>query len=297
MPRRNSSAVRSAQSAHRSSLPARPRKSLGQHFLFDQDVLDRIVHEGGFTKEETVLEVGGGTGALTERLARAAGRVISVELDEVLARHLRACMSVYPGVSVVNANVLDHAAVELLAEGGGQLPYVLTGNIPYYITAPIFRHFLDAAHRPTRMVLLVQREVAESIAAPPGKLSLLGVSVQVFGAARVLFRVPARAFTPPPKVESAVVRVDLYPEPLIPAAEEKQFFSVVRAGFRRPRQQIHNAIAGGLWLPPDSAPDLLRSVDLEPTRRAQTLSIEEWRRLATAYAAFKEGWDTERIQQ
>lgn len=296
MPRRNSSVSRRT-AAHRLSLPARPRKALGQHFLHDEEVLARIVREGGFHAGEQVLEIGGGTGELTERLARVAGHVVSVELDETLCRHLRARMAPYANCGVVCANVLDHDPDTLLEDGGGGAPYALAGNVPYYITAPIFRHFLTAGNRPARMVLMVQREVAESVAAGPGKMSLLGVSVQFFGAVRVLFRVPKTAFTPPPKVESAVIRVDVYPRPAVEVADEEQFFKVVRAGFRQPRKQLHNALAGALWLPPESAPEILRATGIDPMRRAQSLSLEDWAALARAYADFKREMAESRSRQ
>lgn len=301
MPRRNSSiarrpAARPRSAAPRRPLPAKPRKALGQHFLHDDDILDRIVRDGGFAADEQVLEIGGGTGELTERLARVCGHLVSVELDETLARFLRGRMAPYPNVAVVNAGVLDFPPEHLLAEGGGRPPYVVAGNVPYYITAPILRRFLTAAHRPERMVLLVQREVAESIAAGPGKMSLMGVSVQLYGDVQVLFRVPPSAFTPPPKVDSAVIRVDLHRRPVVDVEDEERFFTVVRAGFRNPRKQLHNAIATGLWLPPDSAPDLLRSAGIEPSRRAQTLSLDEWERLARAYGVLKQEIDQSRAR-
>lgn len=300
MPRRNSSISRRPSARPRVAaqtrpkLPAKPRKALGQHFLHDEDVLDQIVQQGGFNAGEQVLEIGGGTGELTERLARAGCRIVSVELDETLARFLRGRVAHYPHVSVINADVLDFPPEQLLAEGGGEPPYAVAGNVPYYITAPILRRFLTAAVRPTRMVLLVQREVAESIAAGPGKMSLMGVSVQLFGDVRVLFRVPPSAFTPPPKVDSAVIRVDLHSRPVVDVEDEERFFSVVRAGFRNPRKQLHNAIAAGLWLPPDAAPDLLRTSGIDPARRAQTMSLEEWERLSRAYGALKREIDGSR---
>jgi 16S rRNA (adenine1518-N6/adenine1519-N6)-dimethyltransferase len=299
MPRRNSSVARVRRPAapRRPRLPAAPRKSLGQHFLHDQDVLDRIVSEGGFADNEQVLEIGGGTGELTERLARACGHLVSVELDETLCHHLRMRMERYKNTGIVCSDVLDIPAAELLAEGGGRMPYVLAGNVPYYITAPIFRQYLRPENRPARMVLLVQREVAESVAAGPGGMSLLGVSVQLYGSVQVLFRVPRTAFTPPPKVESAVVRVDVYERPAVEIESEERFFEVVRAGFRNPRKQLHNAIASGLWLPPDSAPDLLRSAGIDPMRRAQTLSLEEWAALTRAYTTFKAELDASRRAQ
>lgn len=298
MPRRHASVTRTRRPASprglRPRLPAVPRKSLGQHFLHDEDVLERIVREGGFHAAEQVLEIGGGTGELTERLARVVGHLVSVELDETLCHHVRMRMAPYTNTGIVCADVLDHSAAELLAEGGGLMPYALAGNVPYSITAPIFRHFLRPENRPTRMVFLVQREVAESVAAGPGRMSLLGVSVQLYGAVRVLFRVPPEAFTPPPKVESAVLRVDVYERPVVELADEARFFEVVRAGFRNPRKQLHNAIAAGLWLPPDSAPDLLRAAGIDPVRRAQTLSLEEWAALTRAYTTFKAELDASR---
>jgi 16S rRNA (adenine1518-N6/adenine1519-N6)-dimethyltransferase len=297
VPRRNAPSRPRTSAPTKRRLPARPRKALGQHFLHDDVILDRIVREGGFHEDEEVLEVGGGTGELTERLAAAAGHVTSVELDEVLCRHLRDRMAGFDNCDVICANVLDHSPAQLLAEGGGSPPYALAGNVPYYITAPIFRHFLGAADRPIRMVLLVQREVAESLAAGPGKMSLLGVSVQMYADVRVLFPVPAKAFMPPPKVESAVVRVDVRARPAVEVEDEARFFQVVRAGFRTPRKQLHNAIASGLWLPPDSAPDLLRSAGIDPMRRAQTMSLEEWAALTRAYTALKREIDDSRASR
>lgn len=296
MPRGNAS-WKKRPPARATITSVRPRKALGQHFLHDTEVLDRIVREGGFGPDDQVIEVGGGTGELTERLARVAGRLISVELDETLCRLLRARMEPFANTAVICTNILDHTPSAILAEGGGRMPFAVAGNVPYYITNPIFRKFLASGERPSRLVLLVQREVAESVTADPGKLSLLGVSVQVFGAARILFNVSAKAFLPPPKVESAVVRVDVYPEPLVPAAEEEQFFKVVRAGFRNPRKQLHNAIASGLWLPPDRAPDLLTAAGIDGMRRAQTLSIDEWLTLTRTYAAFKRDLDAGRAAQ
>jgi 16S rRNA (adenine1518-N6/adenine1519-N6)-dimethyltransferase len=296
MPPRGSS-PRSRPTSRRLPLPAPPRKALGQHFLHDEWVLDRIVREGGFPPGGQVLEIGGGTGELSERLAHVAGRLVVVELDEMLCHHLRLRLAPFPNCAVVCANVLDHAPAVLLDEGGGEPPYTVAGNIPYYITAPILRHFLTAAEKPVRMVLLVQREVAESLAAPPGRMSLLSVSVQLYAAVRILFFVPPQAFTPPPKVESAVVRLDVYPRPAVDVADEERFFDVVRAGFRNPRKQLHNALPQGLWLPPDSAGDLLRAAGIDPARRAQTLSLEEWAALTRAYTALKREIDESRARR
>jgi 16S rRNA (adenine1518-N6/adenine1519-N6)-dimethyltransferase len=275
----------SRQTTSRARLPARPRKSLGQHFLTDPFILRRIVEESGVGPDDTVLEVGPGTGELTERLAEAAGRVIAVELDETLARHVRRRTESHGNVSVIAANVLDHTPAELLAEAGAAPSYVVVANIPYYITAALLRRFLEAADKPRRLTLMIQKEVAESIVAPPGKMTLLGASVQFYGVPRVLFAVLPSAFEPPPKVASAVIRIDVRDRPAVDVPDVDAFFEVVRAGFSQPRKQLHNALAGRLWLPPDSAPDLLRSAGIDPMRRAQTLTLEEWARVDRAIAA------------
>lgn len=271
--------------ASRPLLPAKPRKQLGQHFLRDPQILDRIIDESGVRPEDTVLEIGPGTGELTERLVQAARWVVAVEIDETLARHVRIQLGHYDNFIVINAGVLDHSPEELLAEGKAAPPYSVIANIPYYITAPILREFLETPQRPERLTLMVQKEVAESIVAGPGKMSLLGASVQFYGEARLLFTVPPTAFYPPPKVASAVVRIDVRERPAVDVPDVDAFFTVVRAGFSQPRKQLHNAIAGRLWLPPDSAPDLLRSAGIDPMRRAQTLSLAEWAAVSGAVAS------------
>jgi 16S rRNA (adenine1518-N6/adenine1519-N6)-dimethyltransferase len=268
-------------------MPAKPRKSLGQHFLADPLILDRIVRESGVGSENTVLEIGPGTGELTERLVDAARWVVAVEIDETLARHVRRRLAGAANLRVINAAVLDHTPSELLAEGGAAPPYSVVANIPYYITAPILRTFLETPDRPQRLTLMVQKEVAESIVAPPGKMSLLGASVQFYGEARLLFTVPPEAFEPPPKVASAVVRIDVRDQPAVDVPDVGQFFDVVRAGFAQPRKQLHNALAGRLWLPPDSAPALLREAGIDPMRRAQTLSLDEWATVSRAVSELR----------
>jgi 16S rRNA (adenine1518-N6/adenine1519-N6)-dimethyltransferase len=267
--------------------PAKPRKRLGQHFLTDDAILDRIIRESRIAPSDTVLEIGAGTGELTERLARAARCVVAVELDETLCSHLRRRFAGTPNVAVVCADVLDHTPRELLAEGGAAPPYVVVANIPYYITAPILRLFLEGPEKPQRLTLMVQKEVAESIVAPPGKMSLLGASVQFYGDPRLLFTVPPTAFEPPPKVASAVVQIEVRDRPAVDVPDVDAYFDVVRAGFAMPRKQLHNALAGRLWLPPDSAPDLLRAAGIDPTRRAQTLSLEEWAAVERAVRALR----------
>jgi 16S rRNA (adenine1518-N6/adenine1519-N6)-dimethyltransferase len=242
-----------------------------------------IVDAADISPADDVLEVGPGKGALTEDLLGRAAHVTSVELDEDLATSLRRRFAGESRLTVVAANVLDHRPDELLSEGGRTGAYKVVANLPYYITAPIMRHFLERGPRPEAMVVMVQREVAENIAGVGGSMTLLGVSVQVFGSAKLLFRVPPRAFTPPPRVDSAIVRVNVYPVPLVPVPELEGFFRLVRAGFRGPRKQLHNALGSGLWLPPGAASPLIASAGIDPERRPGTLSVDDWYRLYAAY--------------
>lgn len=270
--------------------PARPRPRIGQHFLTDSLIAHDIVEAAELTPQDDVLEVGPGGGAITHLLLQRAAHVTAVELDEGLAQALRRRHAGEPRLTVIAQSVLATPADLLLAEGGRRPPYVVVANLPYYITAPVMRYFLEEGPRPRRLIVMVQREVAESIAGKGGGLSLLGVSVQVFAAVELLFRVPPRAFEPPPRVESAVVRLTLYDQPLVPESELKGFFNVVRAGFRNPRKQLHNALSGGLWLPAGEAPKLLDAAKIDPMRRAGTLSIADWRRLQQMYEAARPGF-------
>ncbi len=245
-----------------------------------------IVAAAELSEADDVIEVGPGGGVLTDLLLDRAPHVTAVELDERLAEQLRRRHAGEPRLTVVGGSVLDHGADELLAAGGRAPPYILVANLPYYITAPVMRHFLERGPRPARLVVMVQREVAEAICRKHG-LSLLAVSVQVFATPRMLFHVPPQAFRPPPRVDSAVVRLDCFAEPIVPEAELAGFFRVVHAGFRQPRKQLHNGLAGGLWLPPGAAQPLLHAAGIDPARRPGTLTIAEWLALYRHYAGMR----------
>jgi 16S rRNA (adenine1518-N6/adenine1519-N6)-dimethyltransferase len=244
-----------------------------------------IVAAAELSPQTDVLEVGPGRGALTEELLQRAAHVTAVELDEWLAERLRRRFAGEGRLTVIASSVLDQPPDVFLAEAGRTPPYAVVANLPYYITAPVMRHFLERGPRPQRMVVMVQKEVADGMAGRGQGFSLLGVSVQVFGAVREVLRVRPEAFAPPPRVDSAVVRVDVYPEPLVPERELPGFFDVVRAGFRSPRKQLHNSLASGLWLPPGEAPGLLEQAAIDPTRRPATLSVAEWYQLFRAIEA------------
>jgi len=250
-----------------------------------------IVAAAELATDEDVLEVGPGRGVLTDLLLERSAHVTAVELDDRLAEQLRGRHAGESRLTVLGGSVLDHGADELLSAGGRRPPYVVVANLPYYITAPVMRHFLERGPRPRRLVVMVQREVAETICGKHG-LSLLAVSVQVFAAPRLLFRVPPQAFRPPPRVDSAVVRLDCFAEPVVPEGELSGFFKVVHAGYRQPRKQLHNSLAGGLWLPAGAAPELLRAAGIDPARRPGTLSIAEWLALYRRYAAMQPAFAT-----
>jgi 16S rRNA (adenine1518-N6/adenine1519-N6)-dimethyltransferase len=288
MPRRNAAARRAPSRAsgagRRASLNPK-RSRIGQNFLVDPMVAADIVAAADLSPGDTVLEVGPGHGAITGMLLERAGAVVAVELDEALALETRRRFAGTGALTVVNDSILTHTPDVLLAEGGLQPPYIVVANLPYYITAPTLRHFLERGPRPRRLVLMVQREVAQTVAPEKPGLTLLGVSVAVFAEPRLLFVVPPTAFQPPPKVLSAVVRLDVRPTPLVPEDELEGFFKIVSGGFRTPRKQLHNALpSGGIWLPPDDgAFPLLAAAGIEPSRRAGTLTVEEWLGLHRAY--------------
>lgn len=256
-----------------------PRKGLGQNFLTDPATLDKLVQAAGVTREDAVLEIGPGLGSLTRHLARAARRVTAVEIDQNLIPILEQVLQPETNVRVIHADILSLDPQEIMQ---GE-PYLVVANIPYYITSAILRHLLESGHRPQRLALTVQREVADRICAAPGDLSLLALSVQVYGAPHPVLRIPAGAFYPPPKVDSVTLRVDLYPEPLIPPGQLDAFFHLARAGFSQKRKTLRNALAGGLGWKTGQSEALLTLAYIDPMRRAETLSLNEWRLLTEKY--------------
>lgn len=254
-----------------------PKKSLGQNFLIDEGALAKVAAAAALTPADTVLEIGPGLGSLTRHLALAAGRVVAVELDQHLLPALHAVLADYDNVHLLHGDILqiDLAACALPAG------YKVAANIPYYITSAVIRRLLEAEARPSRIVLTVQREVAERMCAAPGAMSLLAVSVQYYSTPRVAARIPAGAFYPRPDVESAVVQLDVAPTPRA-GADPEPFFRVVKAGFSQKRKQLRNALASGLGWPPAQADQALRAAGLDPTRRAETLTLEEWAALTRA---------------
>lgn len=277
--------------------PPPPRKALAQHFLVDRRVLGRIVEAAEVSPGEAIIEVGPGRGILTRELARRGARVVAVELDEALAASLRQEFQDAPNVTLVVADARDVDIASLVPPG---TPYKLVANLPYYAASPIIRRFLEAEHKPRLMVVMVQREVAQNMAAPPGKTTVLSIATQLYGRPRIVAYVPPGAFRPPPKVTSAVVRIDVYPRPALELDSVEDFFRLVKAGFSAPRKQLHNCLRHGLSLPAEAVDAMLAQAGIDTARRAETLSLEEWGSLYRAFRlnyAHVAGTGTESLRQ
>jgi 16S rRNA (adenine1518-N6/adenine1519-N6)-dimethyltransferase len=261
----------------------RPDKRLGQNFLVDQSALRKIVEVAAISPEDTVLEVGPGLGGLTSLLASEAHRVVAVELDGRLIPILKQVLSPYPNVQLLQGDILALNPLELV----GASTYKVVANIPYYITSALVRHLLEGDQRPTCLVLTVQREVAERICASPGELSLLALSVQVYGQPQVRARIPAGAFYPPPKVDSALIHVDILSEPVIPIPLLSPFFRLAKAGFSQKRKTLGNALAASLAWPKYRTESMLLAAGIDPRRRAETLDLAEWGALTRQFTGEK----------
>ena len=249
-----------------------PKKSLGQHWLKDPEILADIAEAAELTSDDVVLEIGPGLGTLTSRLLARANSVTAVEFDANLARKLP---GQFPGkkLTVVNQDILQFDL--------NQLPkkYKVVANVPYYITSKIVEKLMTAENKPSIAVLLVQKEVAERIAAGAGNMSVLSVSVQIFAEAELDIEVPRQFFTPPPKVDSQVVVLRTRNNPLITPEDQRDFFRIVKAGFSAKRKKLRSSLSGGLGIDKGMAEELLKNAGISPDARAEDLAIEDWKRL------------------
>jgi 16S rRNA (adenine1518-N6/adenine1519-N6)-dimethyltransferase len=267
----------------------KPKKSLGQNFLIDEGAAAPILEAAELSPHDVVLEVGPGLGALTRRLAATVARVVAVELDQRLMPVLQHTLAGYANVQLIHGDVLELDPASIMPPD-----YKVVANIPYYITSALLRHLLEAGVRepqsnnvrPTLLVLTVQEEVARRIVAQPDAMSLLAVSVQLYGRPRIVARLKAAAFYPRPRINSAVVRIDLSagPRPDLDVTDVDLFFQLARAGFGQRRKQLHNALANGLGRPPAEISATLAHAGIDPRRRAETLTLEEWAELTRAFS-------------
>ncbi len=262
----------------------RPKKSLGQHFLRDEKYLDIMLDAAEITPGDCVLEIGPGKGALTKALANRNANVVSIEIDERMTEYLRSEFADDDNVSIIEGDVLelDPAEVALSHCGQAVTTYKLAADLPYYITSAILRHVLEAELKPTIAAVMVQREVAERICAKPDNMSVLAVSVQYYAEPSLIEIIPASAFYPQPKVDSAILRLDILPQPAVGDVPTERFFTVVRAGFAQRRKQITNSLSASLGRPKDEVRETLVAHGIEPRRRAETFTLDEWRTICIA---------------
>ena len=255
-----------------------PKKSLGQHWLKDPEILADIAEAAELTGDDVVLEIGPGLGTLTSRLLARANSVTAVEFDADLARKLP---GQFPGkkLTVVNQDILQFDL--------NQLPknYKVVANVPYYITSKIVEKLMTAENKPSIAVLLVQKEVAQRIAAEPGEMSILAVSAQLFAEAELDIEVLRQFFTPPPKVDSQVVVLRTRNNPLITPEDQRDFFRIVKAGFSAKRKKLRSSLSGGLGIDKSVAEELLKNAGISPDARAEDLAIEDWRKLLKEWRA------------
>ncbi len=257
----------------------RPDKNLGQNFLTDPNILEKITHAAGVTDQDTVLEIGAGLGHLTSQLAKVAHQVVAVELDPRFLPVLEENLADINNIRIVHGDILSLDPGDLVQVND----YLVVANIPYYITSRIIRNLLESALKPKRIILTIQHEVAQRVCARTGKMSLLSLSVEMYGEPHLEMRIPAGAFYPPPKVDSAVIRVDLYPEPLLEEELREVFFKVIKAGFLHKRKTLRNSLSKGLAWSLTESEKLLVETGIDPQRRAETLSIDEWLELTREY--------------
>ena len=275
------------------------RKGLGQHFLVDEEVLKLITSAAELTPTDVIMEIGPGLGVLTRELARQSGWVVTIELDSKLAVILEQSLTPFNNVTIVNGDVLRIDPATLLQEQKAKFPpiigspfsYKVVANLPYYITSPVLRHFLEASLKPQIIVVMVQKEVAEAIVAKPGQMSILSISVQFYGEPAIISYVPAQCFYPAPEVDSAIMKIKLYSRPPVEVTDRESFFELVRAGFSAPRKQIGNSLAQGFGLSKTETLSLLGKASIVSQRRAETLTLGEWAKLWQVFIQVSERAD------
>ncbi|MFC1655533.1 16S rRNA (adenine(1518)-N(6)/adenine(1519)-N(6))-dimethyltransferase RsmA [Patescibacteria group bacterium] len=250
----------------------RPKKSLGQNFLMDANVVQKIVQAANATKQDCIIEIGPGLGILTKELAKTGAGVVSVELDSGAIPLLESELKNYSNVKIINEDALK------FSPPSGK--YKVVANIPYYITSPLISHFLKNKNRPTKMVILIQKEVAEKICAKEGKLSVLAINVLIFGKPKIVTKVSRGCFHPVPKVESAVLEIDMFDKPLVEEENLEKFFKIVHAGFAHKRKTLLNSFIRSIDIDVDTAREAIEKSGVSPTARAQHLSIDDWKRLS-----------------
>jgi 16S rRNA (adenine1518-N6/adenine1519-N6)-dimethyltransferase len=274
----------------------RARKSLGQHFLINSGVLKKITAAAELSPSDIVIEIGPGPGVLTAELIKQSGYVIAVEVDAAMVELLKESFGSAPNLSLITGNILEIDPQSLINQERTRFPeglnarsgYKLVANLPYYITQPIIRHFCEASIKPRSLVIMVQKEVAKNIVAQPGDLSIMAISVQFHGKPQIVDYVPASNFYPVPKVDSAILKIDIYDKPAVEVTSEDNFFKTIKAGFCAARKQVANSLSQGLDIPKAEVISLLQATGVDPHKRAETLSLAEWAKLEKAFSEVRQ---------
>lgn len=258
-------------------------KKLGQHFLIEKEAIEVMTKAAELTKSDFVVEIGPGFGVLTLPVAELAGRVLAIETDKKILEILKAVGSGYSNLEIMPASILKltgdylHDRFQEWSKAmSGKTRYKMVSNLPYYITSNIIKLFLDTQKKPEMIVVMVQKEVAERIIAEAGEMSILAISVQIYGKPEIVRIVPRTSFWPKPEVDSAILKITTYKKPPYDIPDQKRFFRIVKAGFGEKRKQIHNSIGGGLRLDPEVVDEILIKSGIDPTARPQDLIIEQW---------------------
>jgi 16S rRNA (adenine1518-N6/adenine1519-N6)-dimethyltransferase len=253
-----------------------PKKSLGQNFLISHSGLKQIVQTASLSKEDVVLEIGAGVGNLTRLLAVHAGSVVAVELDNRMLLPLEEILGTFENVEIVHGDIL-----KLKPEGLGLVAgYKVVANIPYYITSALMRHLLESKPRPSLMVVTVQSDVAKRMCAVPDDMNLLALSIQVYGSPHIVGNILSTSFYPPPEVDSSIVSIQMFDQPLLPHPQLETYFRLAKAGFSQKRKTLRNSLSAGLRL---TTGEMLEESGIDPMRRAETLSISDWKTLTEKY--------------
>jgi 16S rRNA (adenine1518-N6/adenine1519-N6)-dimethyltransferase len=262
------------------NMEIKPRKSLGQNFLKDKSIIKKIIESADLKADDFVIEVGPGEGILTEELAKKAGKILAIEIDKNLIKPLQKKFDNKKNIEIINGDILKINLPKLL--GHQMSKYKVIANLPYYITSPIIRLFLETEIPPTEMILMVQKEVAERITAKAGEMSILAVSVQYYAQAEILFEVSRKCFDPIPEVDSSVIKISDFGF-RISDFERKKFFRVVRAGFCAKRKTLVNNLSNSLHLDKKEVEEKLKTIGILPTARAQELSVEDWKNITNLF--------------
>ena len=262
------------------SYGVQPKKSLGQNFMHDPNTLRKVVNAADVRSGDIVVEVGAGAGALTDVLADAAGQVFAIEIDERMRPLLEERFEERDNVYLVFSDILKTDIDALL----GDDDYLVVANVPYYISSAILWRFLEARRAPRRIVMTMQYEVAERIIGAPGAMNLLSIAAQFYGRPRIIGKIGPAVFWPRPNIHSAIIRIETQAERPVNVPSRETFFKVLRAGFSLKRKQLKNSLGSGLGIKAREASSLLQAADIDPQRRAETLSLQEWARLSRMVA-------------